>query len=66
MMKLEPCIGIHVRHGDTQHSKTKLDRSIDAHVRCARPLAEYLGIPSFYLASDDVEVSNILNFKNVF
>lgn len=54
-VKMEPCLGMHVRHGDSQNDERggKLDRSLAAHVSCAKGLAEGMGLKSIYMATDD-------------
>ena len=54
-IKLEPCLGMHVRHGDSQNDERggKLDRSLHAHIDCAKDLAESMGVKNIYLATDD-------------
>jgi hypothetical protein len=49
------CLGMHVRHGDSQNDERggKLDRSLQAHVACAKDLAEHLGLRNIFLATDD-------------
>jgi len=46
---------MHVRHGDSQNDERggKLDRSLQAHVACAKDLAEHLGLRTIFLATDD-------------
>jgi len=52
---MEPCLGLHVRHGDSENDERggKLDKSLHAHMACAAPLAEHVGVKSIYLATDD-------------
>lgn len=53
--KMEPCLGMHVRHGDSQNDERggKLDRSLQAHVTCAQELAQDMALQSIFLATDD-------------
>lgn len=54
-LKMEPCLGMHVRHGDSMNDERggKLDRSLEAHITCAKDLAEHLGVKNIFLATDD-------------
>jgi hypothetical protein len=54
-IKMEPCLGMHVRHGDSMNDERggKLDRSLQAHVACAKDLADHMGLKNIYLATDD-------------
>lgn len=59
--KLQPCIAIHVRHGDSRHDtrgnpNRKIDRSLAAHVWNARNLSLSLGVTNLFLASDNFSV----------
>ena len=58
-LKMQPCLGMHIRHGDLtidSRGKTKLDRSLAAHVTCAKSLVASLGVQNIYLATDNAEV----------
>jgi len=54
-VRMEPCLGMHVRHGDSMNDERggKLDRSLEAHMACAQDLAEHMGLKNIYLATDD-------------
>lgn len=59
LLRAEPCLGMHVRHGDAQNDergRSKLDRSFEAHVSCAKTLAEPMGLTNIYIATDDNKV----------
>ena len=54
---LEPCIGLHIRHGDavTDHrGRSNLDRSLGAHASCVKTFAAALGASNIFLATDNV------------
>jgi hypothetical protein len=63
--KVEPaCIGMHVRHGDSSNDargQTKLNRTLEAHVDCAKDFMIALGVGNIYLATDDIDVLSTVN-----
>lgn len=61
LKKQQPCITIHVRHGDSRHDtrgnkNRRIDRSLAAHVLHARNLTLALGVSNIFLASDNLSV----------
>jgi hypothetical protein len=59
MRAMYPCVGVHVRHGDALHDARGhdgVDRSIEAHVACAKKLTKPLGVPTLFLATDNVSL----------
>lgn len=58
----EPSLGIHIRHGDAMNDlrgESTLDRSLDAHVDCARDLAQAMGLRHIFLATDNVTLFSL-------
>lgn len=61
LKKQQPCVAIHVRHGDSRHDTRgnkarRIDRSLAAHVYHARNLTAALGVTNLFLASDNLSV----------
>ena len=61
LKKMQPCLAIHVRHGDSRHDtrgdpRRRIDRSLAAHVLHARNLTVALALNTVYLASDNASV----------
>lgn len=54
---LSPCVGIHIRHGDSNldlRGNARVDRSSRHFVLLAQNLSRHLGINNFYMATDNM------------